>query len=183
MERQAASTALDELDQIFATLPFGRPGEPLPGKEALGFRVPLYGFDRWSALFTPRQLLALGVFVKQVRASLNAMHAADYPQDWRTAITGYLYAVISRLADRNSELCTWQTGAEKIGHTFARFALPITWDFVEVMPWADSSGGFQQAVEWVSRVVAHLTRATQSAPASLVVLLRPRRGDVAPPAH
>ena len=49
---------------LFAKIPFGIPNEPLPSKEALGFRVPLYGFDQWKKLFTSRQLLALGTFVK-----------------------------------------------------------------------------------------------------------------------
>jgi hypothetical protein len=63
----------------------------------------------------------------------------------------------------------WQTTAEKIGHTFARFALPITWDFVEVTPWADSSGGYLQGIEWVSRVCHHLLAATVGASDPCVV--------------
>ena len=63
-EIQMAKEAEKALPDIFAKIPFGLPEEPLPSKEALGFRVPLYGFDQWKKLFTPRQLLALGTFVK-----------------------------------------------------------------------------------------------------------------------
>jgi adenine-specific DNA methylase len=42
----------------------------------------------------------------------------------------------------------------------------MTWDFAEVMPWADASGGYLQAVDWVAKVYEHLTtesfRLTQS---------------------
>ena len=34
--------------------PFGLPDEPLPSKDALGFRAPLYGLDTWRKLFTNR---------------------------------------------------------------------------------------------------------------------------------
>jgi putative DNA methylase len=94
------------------------------------------------------------------------MDAERYPPEWGESIFGYLYASLSRLADRNSELCAWQVNAEKIGHTFTRFALPITWDFVEVMPWADSSGGYNEAVDWVAQVAEHLTDGTRSSPES-----------------
>ena len=67
------------------------------------------------------------------------MIEAGYADEWVIGIMGYLYCAFARLADRNSEICTWQVGSDKIGHTFARFALPITWDFVGVMPWADAS--------------------------------------------
>jgi adenine-specific DNA methylase len=41
-------------------------------------------------------------------------------------------------------------------------------DFVEVMPWADSSGGFSQGVEWVSKVVSHLCHAEAVSPSPTV---------------
>src|SRR5712691_10540142 len=56
-EIRLAAEAERELGPLFAEIPFGLPEEQLPSKEALGFRVPLYGFDKWHKLFTPRQLL------------------------------------------------------------------------------------------------------------------------------
>jgi len=53
-EVRLAVDANREADSLFSRVPFGLPDEPLPSKEALGFRVPLYGFDRWVKLFTPR---------------------------------------------------------------------------------------------------------------------------------
>ena len=72
-----------EVDRVFAEIPFGIPNEPLPSKEALGFRVPLYGFDRWSKLFTPRQLFALGTFVKHTRRphAMSSSASADDPDE------------------------------------------------------------------------------------------------------
>ena len=66
-ERVAAEVTDEQLQAMFTHIPFGLPEEPLASKEALGFRVPLYGFDTWRKLFTNRQLLALGEFTRALR--------------------------------------------------------------------------------------------------------------------
>lgn len=162
-----AAEAENELEQVYAEIPFGLPVEPTPppaGSKQNSCSLRIYGLLQWKDIFTHRQLLALGLFVKHTRLASPVINERGYPRNWVEAINGYIYASISRLADRNSEISTWQMGAEKIGHTFTRFALPITWDFVEVMPWADSSGGFMQAINWVAQVIEHLTNATNGSP-------------------
>ena len=72
-EREAANVTEEQLQSLYADIPFGLPEEPLPSKEALGFRVPLYGFDTWRKLFTNRQLLALGEFVLAVRGLMQEL--------------------------------------------------------------------------------------------------------------
>ena len=152
-ERTAAEVTEDQLRAVYAGIPYGVPEEPLASKEALGFRVPLYGFDTWRKLFTNRQLLALGTLVTALRALQQEL--ADWPALWRDAVTANLALVIDRLADYSSTLCSWHNGREIIGHTFARFALPIVWDFAEVNPLSDTSGNFLGALEWVARVLGH----------------------------
>lgn len=66
-EHYFAEEAVKFLDDIFDEIPFGLPNEPMAGKDALGFRVPLYGFNCWSKLYISRQLLALGTLVKHIR--------------------------------------------------------------------------------------------------------------------
>ena len=160
-ERKAANVTEEQLQALYADIPFGLPEEPLPSKEALGFRVPLYGFDTWRKLFTNRQLLALGEFVLAVRGLMQELD--DRPDVWREAIITNLALVTDRLADYSSAICSWHNGREVIGHTFARFALPIVWDYTEVNPLSDSSGNFLGAVEWVSRFVDHASTAAHSA--------------------
>jgi adenine-specific DNA methylase len=169
LEIEQAAKASQHVDAALLEVPFGVPREPIPtGASRKGggsaFTVKIFGFDQWHQLFTPRQLVALASFVKHSRYARVAAERDGSP-DWIEALTGYLYCAVARLADRNSQLCTWQVGADKIGHTFARFALPITWDFVEVMPWANASGGFGQATEWVAEVVTHVAEAGAGRPA------------------
>ena len=153
-EVKVAQVSEERLQVLYSDIPFGLPEEPLPSKEALGFRVPLYGFDTWRKLFTNRQLLALGEFVKALRELPEQL--SDYPREWQESIAAMCLPIISRMADRGSTLATWTNNPEKIRSTFARFALPITWDFSESAPLSDTTGGFVQSVDWVFKVCDHL---------------------------
>src|SRR5690606_37461069 len=105
-----------------------------------------------------RQLLALASLVKHTRSVASVASEAGYSDDWIRAISAYLAVCADRLADRNSCLGWWQTTGEKTGPTFTRWALPFTWDFAEICPWADISGGYLHAVNWVAEVDEHLMR-------------------------
>jgi putative DNA methylase len=146
-EIRLAADAENEIERVFAEIPFGIPNEPLPSKEALGFRVPLYGFDRWSKLFTPRQLLALGTFVKHTRAVCDTTAGASIPNDWKVAISCYLAAGLDRLLDFSNENTQWKIDVSTINHSFVRFALPITWDFAEGNTVGDIAGSYRMCLE------------------------------------
>ena len=180
LELQAACVAQAELDALYADVPFGLPDEPTPKAGAgasRAFSVDGYGFDAWRTLFTNRQLLALGTFVQETRRLDETM--AAWPAAWREAVVAMLTPTLSRLADRGSLLATWTNDPEKVRSTFARFALPMVWDFVEACPLADTSGGFVQAVEWTAEACEHLLAATPDAPAPAV---RRRSAAAAPDA-
>jgi adenine-specific DNA methylase len=154
-EIRVAAEAASEVDEVFSDIPFGAPNEPLPSKEALGFRVPLYGFDQWSKLFTPRQILSLGTFVKHTRAIGAAMDPEARAPHWTDAVTGYLSCSLDKLADYISALCTWHVTREVMSHVFVRYALPMTWDLAELNPLSEASGNYLACVEWVCRVISH----------------------------
>ena len=63
-EIDAAEVSEKVLEAIADQIPYGMPNEPMPGPQTLGFTIPLYGFKKWSDLFTNRQLLALMTFVR-----------------------------------------------------------------------------------------------------------------------
>ncbi len=169
-EIAAAQVGREELEELYDRIPFGLPEEPIPRQgqgASRAFSVENYGLGRWSTLFTDRQLLALGTFVRELRRCAEEMD--DYPDDWREAVLACLAPSISRLADRGSTLATWTNDPEKIRSTFARFALPMVWDFAESCPLEDTSGGFIQAVEWIARVLEHLQDTALGAPEAQVM--------------
>lgn len=169
LEDQLARPGDEALKHVFSAVPLGLPNEPMPGKEALGIRLPLYGYDKWSELFTARQLVALGTFARVTRSVTAELERLGYGPEWREAILGYLALMLDRLANQSSSVAHWNSRGEKIEGTFARFALPIVWDFAEVQPLAETSGGYPGAVEWVSLVVGHTLAATSAAPAPRVL--------------
>ena len=163
-EVKAAEVPPEDLEALFAEIPFGLPGEPTPSEQALGMRMPRYGLDTWDKLFTNRQLLALGAIVRNIRNVRGEMVAYGYATEWCEAVVVCLAPSISRLADRGSALATWTNDHDKLRNTFARFALPMVWDFAESCPLTDTTGGFIQAVEWIARVCEHTQEATVPAP-------------------
>ena len=167
LELQAACVEQADLDALYTDIPFGLPDEPTPSEENLGMRVPRYGFDTWRTLFTNRQLLALGTFVQEIRRLPAA--TADWPAAWHEANSIYASCALSKFADYSSSICSWHNAGEKLGHTFARFALPMVWDYCEVNALADTTGGFVASVEWLGRACDHVLAAAHDAPAPDVV--------------
>jgi putative DNA methylase len=156
-ELQAANNAGSYLKEVFKDIPFGLPIEPIIEDAKGSTWCVQYGYDQWYKLFTPRQLVTLGTFLKYIRIARDIMRDEKYPPEWIEAISGYLALSLDRVADRGSTLCTWTVGWDKIGHTFVRFALPLTWDFVESVPIESSTGGYPGAIEWVARYSSYAT--------------------------
>lgn len=170
-ELAVAQVGMAEVEAFFADVPFGLPTEPTPkggGGAARAFSVGGYGLLRWCDLFTPRQLLALGTFVKAVRRLPPLLQAEGYSSDWCQAIWAYSALANDRMADFGSSITSWTLLRETIRGTFGRFALPIVWDFTEVNPFSGVTGDYGGAVEWVGKVAAHLDVATRGAEAPTV---------------
>jgi putative DNA methylase len=68
------------------------------------------------------------------------------------AVAVFLALVTSGLTDRMSTVCTWDAGGPTWGtktrNTFARQAIPMTWDFAEVNPLSTQSGSFQNSLDY-----------------------------------
>jgi putative DNA methylase len=154
-EIRLASEAEQELEHLYAEIPFGVPEEAIVEDAKRNTWCVPYGVNQFYKLFTPRQLLALGTFVKHSRAAREAMRQAGYPAECVEAVGAYLALAIDRLADRGSSICTWTINYDQIRNTFVRFALPITWDFAESIPSTDNSGGYPGAIEWIAMYLSH----------------------------
>ena len=156
VEIDAAEVSEKALGAIAGEIPYGMPDEPMPGSKTLGFVIPLYGFKKWSDLFTNRQLMALMTFVKWTRAAQVKMQKLAYSAEWIEAIEVYLSILVDRIADYNSTICTWHNSRENMGHTYVRFVLPISWDFAEVDSFSKSTGGYFAHIGWVVRFLKNM---------------------------
>lgn len=121
-----------------------------------------YGMTTWGSLFTRRQLVALGTFAELIpRAVALAVEASGHDQSrdgYGSALAVYLTFCLSKLADWSSSICGFIPGYGKYRDTFARQAIPMTWDFAELNPFSDAVGNWGNHVQWVSEVLDALPR-------------------------
>jgi len=160
----------DQEDIAATADPHGAPDTELP-EQALGFRVQGYGMTRHRELFTKRQLVALTTFSdlvsemrQQVLADANLAGASDDGVGLDKGGTGatayadslatYLAFAVDRGADYWSSLAIW--AGDFVAHTFGRQTLSMIWDFAEANPFSDSTGNWENAVEWITRTIAKL---------------------------
>jgi len=99
---------------------------------ARAFSLQRYGLLRWGELFNPRQQLALTTFVEKVRRGHEEMLTQGYDCEYGKAVATYLAIVVDRMADFESVTCRWHPQWEFIPNTFARQALPMSWDYAEL---------------------------------------------------
>jgi putative DNA methylase len=129
-----------------------------------------YGLDQWGKLFTDRQLFGLSAFsdlVHEAREKIEAdALAAGMPSDeiqlqhgglgaraYGEAVSIYLAFAVDRMADAGSTIATWAHSGF-IRFTFARQAIPMTWDFAECNFLSDSTGNFGGAIEWIHKAIS-----------------------------
>jgi adenine-specific DNA methylase len=145
---RAASRYLENIPDINADKP-NIPDEPLPYLRSI-FNINLLGVDEWGKLFNRRQALALTVLVTQTRAVIEKIYAAG-DQRFAIAVGTCLALAVDRCADYWSSLAVW--AGDFVAHTFGRQALGIIWDYAEVNGFADASGSYLGAIEWICRVI------------------------------
>ena len=72
------------------------------------------------------------------------------------AVATYLGLLVDRIADSTARLCTWDNSTQRRpSNTYARQALPMTWDFSEANPFGGSSGDLGMHLEGIAKVVEH----------------------------
>jgi putative DNA methylase len=149
-------------------------------QQALGFRVGNYGMTKWSDLFTDRQLVALTTFTDLVQdarklVKRHALAAGTHEGtegladggngalSYADAVATYLALSVSKAADLASTICHWQPNPQhlKIAPTYARNALPMSWDFAEGNPFSESSGNFRRQGDLISKVLDELHATTE----------------------
>lgn len=143
------------------------PDEPLPPENTLGFRVQRYGMLKWGDLFNSRQKLTLLTFAEKIRNANEKMLGDGYDLGYARAISSYLGVLLSRVTNRMSTLAYWYVPGEKIQPTFVRQALSMTWDYVELNVFNDSSGGWSTNVFDGINVLEHLLEINPPSPAKV----------------
>ncbi len=163
-----------------SAVPSWKPDVPLPHNPR-DFKTPNYGMTKFSDLFTPRQLVALGTFCDLVgeareRVLLDAL-ASGMPNDdvsmedggsgaraYADAVATYLGFGVSRLADISNSLCRWESSKTQVRNLFGRQAIPMIWDYAENNIFGGAAGDYEVSLGSLIRVLeASCPRATGEA--------------------
>ncbi|MEM4565067.1 MAG: DUF1156 domain-containing protein [Archaeoglobaceae archaeon] len=121
-------------------------------------RLPMYGMPTWGDLFNSRQKLALITFAEKVRNAYSKMIAEGMDEEFAKAVVSYLGLLINRIADFETNLCRWHPQWQFIPNTFARQALPMSWDYSELNPFSPIlTGTWESMHRQIKRVLEHLT--------------------------
>lgn len=159
---------------VFKAKPDGKPEQPLPD-DPRNFWTVQYGLTTYGDLFTDRQVVAMSTFsdlVSEAREKVRADALALADQDnspaathsemvqlgYAEAVSLYLGFAVSSLSDRMSTICTWDAGGATWGtktrNTFARQAIPMSWDFAEVNPLSSQSGSIGNSLEYTAKGIS-----------------------------
>ncbi|MCD9153322.1 DUF1156 domain-containing protein [Aeromicrobium duanguangcaii] len=151
--------------------PPGSPNQKL-GHDPRNLWTPAYGLTKFSDLFTNRQLVALTTFsdlVSEARekvlqdavasgltAGARLADGGDGAEAYADAVATYLAMGVSRTTDLNNSLVTWSNSRDQARNLFARQAIPMAWDFVEVSPFARAAGDLSIATETQAEAIDKL---------------------------
>jgi putative DNA methylase len=154
------------------------PDEALPPKETLGFRVQRYGMLKWGDLFNTRQKLALITFAEKVRQAHERMVGGGAEEEYARAVNSYLALIISRCSDFESDIVRWFNHVENTCNTFARQALPMTWDYFELNLFSLVSQGtiksmFKQITKTMDGIINTLSKPAIVVQSSATALSHP----------
>lgn len=143
--------------------PIWKPDTPLPDNTR-DFKTPNYGMNTFGDLFTPRQLVALNTFSDLVAEAREKIRAdavksgmaddgrgldagGDGATAYAEAVAIYLAFAIDKVSNISSSIASWMSDRGAFRETFARQAIPMTWDFAESNPFADAGGSLATAID------------------------------------
>lgn len=136
------------------------------------FSTPAFGMTKFADLFTSRQLVVLTTLSDLVgeardRVFVDALASGMVEGSWleaggtdaaayADAVATYLGITVSKLTDRCSTITNWYVSRESTSSTFARQALPITWDFAETHALGTNTGSFSNSFLWTCNTIENL---------------------------
>ena len=135
----------------------GLPDEVLQGK--LRDQLPNYGFEQYCQLFTPRQILALFNFVKQIRLVHVEMLDNGMAEGRARALATFFGMAFGRLVNSFTKFCRWESkGQITIAALGDRQAMKMVYDYSEMNPFARTAGCLQYAFDNEVYCIRNLAR-------------------------
>jgi adenine-specific DNA methylase len=126
------------------------PTEPIDSVSNYDRGHRMYGINRWSDLFTQRQLLSLVTALQELDATV--VEAGNELSELEArALRLYLAFAFDKAADYNSRQVGWDSTRMKLAHTFTKHNFSFQWSFAEfdaasaLIPWVVNNASVNQA--------------------------------------
>ncbi|WP_340583946.1 DUF1156 domain-containing protein [Brucella pseudintermedia] len=149
--------------------PEWRPETRLPDNPR-DFKTPNYGMETFGDLFTDRQLAILNTLSDLVHEARSKIEkdalGSELPSEqtslredgrgrkaYAEAVSIYLGYLVDKCADYGSSICGWIPQLGAVRNTFARQAIPMSWDFVEINPFSGKVGSIDSMLMWVEKAL------------------------------
>jgi len=138
------------------------PNEPAHGTFASNAQGRTYGFRKFADYFMKRQLIALTTLsdlVGEVHSNIQQDAIANKSLEakaYANAVATYLGLAVSRTTNTICSLAVWSQSRGQSVNVFSRQALPMTWDFPEVNPFAGAAGDFAETTDSMAKTVASI---------------------------
>ncbi len=132
-------------------------------------RPRLYGMPRWADLFSPRQLLALGVLVEELRLLRPEILQVE-GEEMGEAVEHVLAFALDKFADRNAIMTRWVPSTGRVANTFDRHDFAFKPAYAEMaacvagagLEWA--IGNVAKAIRQLGELTAHRRNDTVNIP-------------------
>ena len=157
----AASTEQESIANV--SKPAKVPHGTLPNNPRR-FEPPSFGLKNYADLFTNRQLVFLTTMMQLAREAQDAIETVALEKGFQNdgisfsaggsgalayaeAVRIALVMTVSKLLDRCSNLCSWDSsGGGSLRNVFTRAAMPMIWDYAEANPFNSSGGSFSNSL-------------------------------------
>ena len=134
---------------------------------------PAYGLEEFQDLFTKRQLIFLNSLVDAIKETASVVTSDAKNQGikddhiplsqggtganaYGEMLKVYFAFLLDKIADYNSNVCSWNAVGQKMRNTFGLTGMSMAWDYAEANPFSGASGSFDNMLDWVVRSVQNL---------------------------
>jgi len=118
--------------------------------------TPNYGLTHFADLFTNRQLTTLTIFSNLIPTIQEQVIRDGGSKEYSEAVVVYLALWIDKLTNSNSSICSWNITAQSNRATFARQAIPMSWDYVESNFFLHSLNHLDNSLEKIIKCIEKL---------------------------
>ncbi len=108
------------------------PNELVPGVGDKVVTLHHYGMSPWRNMFDLRQQLVHGYCVQAFRDLVDADRDSGELTDLRRAAWCYVALAFDKMINRNSLICMWDPGTNKVAQTFATHDFGMKWSYAEM---------------------------------------------------